>query len=134
MKIMNKYSQQYALLKNITKAGGNMTMKEYVLEYSDGKKGSLKDLSDMELYEFTQLLQARAPMVTQDDFAFDRLNPIRRAIIGVFRGIGKSPDDAKAWALKYGPGKKPLNKYNGQELKGLLIAAQKMAKDYLKSV
>ena len=127
------YSQVFVLLVQINKSGIELTKEEAVSTFTNGRTGSLTELSDFELTDFKKSLQL---MVTQPDRKDDKLDNTRKAIISQFKGIGKTTADAIAWAEKYGVfgNKRRFNDYNGQELYQLLQNAKKMKADTIRSV
>lgn len=131
-----KYSQIFAIIGTINKAGGNVTHKELVKEFTDGRTTSLSDLNQEELELFTKKLSAMAPRQQQVDYSSDPLDATRKAIISQFLSKGSNAAAAKAWAEKYGVNgvKKAFNEYNGQELFILLQNAKKIKAGFVKRV
>jgi hypothetical protein len=133
---MSKYSQIFAIIGTINKAGGNVTYKELVKDFTDGRTTSLSDLSAEEVELFTKKLSAMAPRQQPVDYSSDPLDATRKAIISQFKSIGRTAADAKAWAEKYGVNgvKRDFNDYTGQELFILLQNSKKIKAGFVKKV
>ena len=119
------YRRVFAIIKDINASGVELYYKEAVDVFTGGRTKSLGDLSDFELREFINSLQK---MTVQKPVTVDTVHDKqRKAIISQFKAIGKTTDDAIAWAEKYGVfgEKKKFNDYNGQELHQLIKNAQK---------
>lgn len=112
--------------------GVNLTHKQLALEFSSQRTESLKELTIQELKSLEDRLKAMAPQKKQDE----TLDRTRKAIISQFLSMGRSVQDAKNWAEKYGVKgkKKKFNDYTGQELYLLLQNAKKVKVGIEKSV
>lgn len=131
-----RYSRVFAIIGSINKAGGAVSHKEVVKEFTEGRTASLSDLSDDELRQLEQNLSSMAPKQPKVDYSNDPLDSTRKAIISQFLSIGRTAEHAKAWAEKYGVNgvKKPFNEYTGQELYQLVQNAKKVKQGFIKSV
>lgn len=131
-----KYSQIFAIIGTINKAGGNVTYKELVKEFTDSRTTSLGDLNPEELELFTKKLSAMAPRQQPVDYSSDPLDATRKAIISQLLSKGSNAASAKAWAEKYGVNgvKKAFNDYDGSELFILLQNAKKIKAGFVKKV
>jgi hypothetical protein len=128
----NRYSYFYAAFNTAVKKGCNYSKEELVEGFTEGRTGSLKDLSDGELREIVLQLNGRTstplsnrtstplsnrtstPLSnrTSTGFASTSLSDrsatdvkrdkMRKAIISNFKFIDKTTGDAIAWAEKYG--------------------------------
>lgn len=137
----NKYAKVFAIVSQINKAGGVVTYQELVWNFTEnrasGRTTSLSDLNQWELQEFERSLAAAAPNnLAANDYASDPLDRARKAVIAIFKSVGRSTQDAIAWAEKYGVKgkKKKFNDYNGQELWMLIQNAEKMKSSFILSV
>lgn len=127
---MNRYTKFFAAYNASVKRGNPNTKEETVRQFTNGRTGSLQDLSEWELQELTRNLTALTGNAYQpSDVKADRM---RKSIIAIFKSIGRSVEDAKSWAEKQGVNgiKKPFNKYTTQELFILIKVAEKVRKDY----
>lgn len=133
----NKYGKIFAIIKDINmKAGTSITYQELVYEFTDGETCSLSSLKEWQFKEFERQLMQKSPskkMASQ--YKSDPLDKPRKAIISQFLSIGRSADEAKAWAEKYGVkgNKKAFNDYTGDELWLLVQNAEKVKRDFIKS-
>lgn len=127
---MSKYAAFFAALKASQAAGNPCTKEEVVREFTDGFKESLRELSDIELNELVRRLTALNPQPSALDPKADKM---RKAIIAIFRSMGRTVDNAKAWAEKQGAfkNKRPFNEYSAQELHVLIRLAEKVKSDHL---
>lgn len=133
----NKYARVFAIISQINKAGGAVTDKILVSDFTEGRATSLKDLTDGEFQEFERNLVKMAPnKLDANAYKYDPLDRSRKAIIAQFKSIGRTAEDAIAWAEKYGVKnqKKKFNEYTGQELFVLIKSAEKVKQDFIKSV
>ena len=134
----NKYARVFSIINQINTTGGNVSHKGLVYDFTGGRTENIKELSDAEFREFEDNLINMSPNKKAKlavAYQCDPLDPTRKAIIAIFKSIGRSVDDAKVWAEKYGVFgvKKPFNEYNGQELYQLIRNAEKMKTDFIKS-
>lgn len=134
----HNYSRFYALIKQINANGVAVTKEDIVLEFTSGKTTSLTSLKHWEFQELERRLQqsVNSPnKAAASNYKNDPLDSTRKAIISQFLSIGRSVQDAKDWAEKYGVNgtKKLFNQYTGQELFVLLQNAKKVKADYIKS-
>jgi hypothetical protein len=129
---MSKFSKIFGLINSINRVGGKLDRKEFILSFSQGATDSLNGLSDRELSDMENVLQAMVPKPVFDQQA-DRC---RKAIIAIYRSIGKSTAYAITWAEKNGTGgvKKPFNDYTVAELMKLIRVAERIKADYIKKV
>lgn len=133
----NKYARVFAIISQINKAGGAVTDKILVSDFTDGRATSLKDLTEGEFQEFERNLVKMAPnKLDASVYKYDPLDSARKAVIAQFKSIGRTAEDAIAWAEKYGVKnqKKKFNEYTGQELFVLIKNAEKVKQDFIRSV
>lgn len=124
------YAQFFAILKEANQRGLDMSYQEAVLDFTDGRTSSLKDLAPWELQE----LQRNLRLFSRGDRTpGDKTDTMRKAIIAIFKSIGKDVAAAKAWAEKYGVKgvKRGFNDYTAQELYVLIRNAEKMKRDFI---
>jgi hypothetical protein len=135
----NKYAQFYALVKELNNKGANVTKEDIVSGYTKGKTESLSSLNSDEYKGIIAMLSNFKPKEEKqaiiDTYNADPLNDTRKAIISQFKSIGSDTQAAIDWAENQGVNgvKKKFNEYNGQELYKLLLIAQKVRKDKIKS-
>ncbi len=134
----NIYSPFYAAFTRATTMGCNLTKKELVEEFTEGRTTSLKELSHGELIELIKMVNrlcgnGEIKKRTHDEI---KKNNMRRAIISQFKFIGKTTRDAIVWAEKYGCKgvKRKFNEYTEQELYVLIRNAEQMKEDFLKGL
>lgn len=121
----NKYSSFYTALKRHPQ----LTKEQAVLDFTNGQTDSLKALDHWELQELTRNLN-------NINIKSDKADKMRKAVIAIFRRMGRTVDDAIAWAEKQGVKgqKKPFNDYTTGELYVLIGIAEKVLKDWEKGV
>lgn len=125
---MKNYKQFFGLLKDT-----GMTKEEAVLTFTEGKHDSLRKLSQK---DFQTLCNQLVKLTSTRTFtpADAKADSMRKAIISIFYQMDyKEPiKAAKAWAEKQGVNgeKKKFNDYNRQELKALILRAEKALSDY----
>lgn len=133
----NKYARFFALLKQVKANGLIITKEEAVSVASFGRTDSLSSLSIEELkaaeHYLSQLTKSANKPAPPVGTKKDRM---RKAIIAIFRSIGRTADDAKNWAEKYGVkgAKRAFNDYDEQELYVLIRNAEKVKADTIASV
>ncbi len=130
---MSKFSKIFALISSINKAGGKLDRKDFIRDFSMGKTDSLNVLSDPELKQMENALQAMAPKQVVTDPQADRC---RKAIIAIYKSMGKTTAHAITWAENNGTGgvKKPFNDYTVAELMKLIRVAERIKASYIKKV
>lgn len=126
----NKYSPFFAAFNASVKKGNSNTKEEQIKIFTNGRTSSLKDLTQWELEELTRSLQKIAP--TQNE----KGDKMRKVIIAIFRSMGRTVDEAKAWAEKQGVRgqKKGFNEYTNGELYVLISLAEKVKTDWSSSI
>lgn len=131
--MQNKYSRFFALLKQT-----NQTKEEVISNFTNGRTDSLRGLYLREFQEMErQLIRLSSGNNTPaNNHVNNTGDKQRKAIIAIFKSIGKTTENAKAWAEKYGVKgeKKNFNDYTNQELYILIRNAEKMKADFIKSV
>ena len=136
-----KYSRFYAILSQANAAGLAITKDEAVAEHTGGKTTSLSALSPGELAGLEQSLSSatsasKLGIPAGPPPGGKTCETMRKAIIAIFKSIGRDTAAAKAWAEKYGVfgNKKAFNDYDAQELWQLIRNAEKMKSDHIRSV
>lgn len=132
----NKYARFFAILKDANGKGLNMTYKELIEEHTNGRTNSLGDLSVYELQQLERNLMQFNGNKPQAPAYDQKRDDMRKAVISQFLSIGRTVQDAKDWAEKYGVYgvKRRFNDYTEQELYQLIRNAEKMKQDHIKSV
>jgi hypothetical protein len=127
----------YGLIGAINKANGNdeLTKERLCCDYSIGRTQSLRELTQLEYNALEKWLETNAPGNVKPAIN-QQHDKQRKAIIAIFRSMGKTVDDAKAWAESNGCDgvKKRFNEYNGQELYKLIRAAENIKQSHDKKV
>jgi hypothetical protein len=122
------YSRFFTLLREVNKQGTSYTYKELVSHFTKGRTDSLKSISQNEYNELCNSLEVMLPKYKNDK--------ARKAIIAIFKSIGKTTTEAIVWAENNGVDgqKKKFNDYNGQELVKLIRVAEKIKQHKIKSI
>lgn len=128
----HKYSTIFALIGDINKASGKLNRKEFIRDFTLGATDSLTALSEPELIELERSLRLLAPKPVFDQKA----DKCRKAIIAIYKSMGKSTDFAINWAENNGVAavKKTFNDYTVAELMKLIRVAEKIKAGYIKKV
>jgi hypothetical protein len=89
-----------------------------VFDFTNGKHTSLSSLSYADFQEFERQIIKKSPSAfTSEQYINDKADKLRKAIIAIFKSIGRTTNDAIAWAENYGVHgqKKGFNHYNKSE-------------------
>lgn len=129
---MNKYAGFFAAYNASIKGGNPLSKEEVVLEFTEGRTASLKDLTIAEyeaLVSHLNKLSGFNPVWQEEDQKRDRM---RKSIIAIFKKMGRTTAAAIAWAEKQGVKgvKKPINDYTAAELFVLIRVAEKVFSDW----
>lgn len=133
----NKYARFFALLKQANSNGLILTKEQAVLAATGGVSDSLSSLSMQQLWQAEQYLQGCvAPVPEHNSKNSAKTDAMRKAIISQFKSIGRTTQQAIAWAEKYGVHgkKKSFNDYDEKELIILIRNAEKVKSDWIDSV
>lgn len=130
----NPYTAFFSAYNASQKAGNRSSKEEVVLDFTKGRTASLRDLSQNELKQLVDSLNNLSgfkPKVTND-----KADRMRKAIIAIFKKMGRPTTAAVAWAEKQGVRgiKKPFNEYTTQELHVLIQIAEKVLSDWQKAI
>jgi len=132
----NQYARVFAIINQLNAQGAAVTKEDLVFDFTGGKHCSLSALSFQEFKEFErQIVNISPNKYTSTDYVNDKNDKLRKAIIAIFKSIGRTVDDCKAWAENYGVNgqKKPFNNYNTKELWLLRRNAEKVKRDFIKA-
>ena len=135
--MINQYSTFFAAFNASQKRGNPFTREEIVFDFTGGKTKSLKDLSRAELSELTLYLnRLNGNAAAPNKYANDKADKMRKSIIAIFHNMGRSVQDAIAWAEKQGVRgvKKKFNDYTTGELYVLIGIAEKIKADYATAI
>lgn len=129
------YASFFAVYKRSQELGNPLTRQEVVLEFTGGRTDSLRELKETELKQLVAQMQ-RNNGDTYQPKKDDKADQMRKAIIAIFRSMGRSVSEAKSWSEKQGVRgvKKGFNAYSTQELYVLITIAEKVRADYEKAV
>ncbi len=127
------YKQVYLLVREAQNAGYNSTKEDMVLDFTSQRTNSLRDLTDVEFIVFVKSLKK---MSNSTNVVNDKGDKMRKAIIAIFKSMGKTTQNAIDWAEKNGckGQKKPFNQYTNGDLYILIQNAEKAKKDFIKKV
>ena len=133
----NNYSRFFSLVKQINATGAALTKEDIIEDFTNGRTSSLKALDTREFQELERQLIARVNKTkTASDYKNDPRDAQRKAIISQFKSIGRTANDAIAWAEKYGVNgvKRAFNDYTAQELYILTKNAENVKRDFILSI
>jgi hypothetical protein len=134
---MNQYSGFFKALKKLP----GLSKEEAVYDFTSGRTRSLQKLDYWEVQELTRCLAEIAGKVQvsrqedtkkTDQFpGGEKADKMRKAIIAIFRKMGKTVPDAITWAERQGVKgvKKGFNEYTTGELYVLIGIAEKILGD-----
>jgi len=138
---MSNYSTYFAIEKRMKELGADPNRAELILTYTQGRKNSLKELSDLEYKLFCQWL---SQLVSGKEAEHARqnspANKMRRKVIALFAKMEYVNDDRAdmqridQWCIKYGQFHKRLNDHTAQELIKLTAQVEQVYKSYLVSL
>ncbi len=134
---MSRYRHYFALEKRLQHAGCLIDRSEVVLEITEGRTHSLRELTHP---EYTRLIDKMGQVAGRVHDGAD--NRMRRKVIALFRKMGYENEagtkaDMRAiytWVKKYGKFHKSLNQHSRAELAGLVTQAELMYQSHLKEV
>lgn len=134
---MNKYSGFFKALKKLP----GLSKEEAVYDFTSGRTRSLRKLDHWEVQELTRRLAEIVGKVQvskrDEEKKFDQFpggekaDKMRKAIIAIFRKMGKTVPEAISWAERQGVKgvKKKFNEYTTGELYVLIGIAEKILGD-----
>lgn len=136
---MNRYAAIFKILNRMGRQHDTELRAELCLQVTNGRTDSLKELSDMEVYELTQHLR-RLVVETPKDPSEQSLERMRRKCFSIWHELGfetplGKPDYPRigSWMTKFSYLHKPLNQYKQNELPKLITQLESMLiKDYEK--
>lgn len=141
---MSNFKTYFAIEKKIKAQGFDIEREDIISQFTEGKKSGLSALTPTEYRELIKWLNVRFPSpkpVKTPTPAQAKINLQRRKIISIFRQMGYELPDGKAdmakiytWVEDYGYLKKPLNKYQLNEIPRLVYQAEKVLESFLKSI
>lgn len=136
MKATNKQIQRISVLIRETGLEGQKAA--LCASFSNGRTESRAKLESGEAEELIAYLQRQTgkPAFQPRGPADKTRDKMRKGIIAIFKSIGRTTTDAKAWAEKWGTGgqKKNFNDYTEQELFQLLRNAEKVKNDFIQAI
>lgn len=131
---MNKYSGFFAAYNASVKNGNPTTKEEMLLDFTNDRTSSLKELTDAELEEITKRIKSLSGLTYISNVI--ETNPtgdkMRKSIISIFKKMNCNTKEAIEWAEKQGVKgvKKPFNDYTNGELFVLIRVAEKVLSDW----
>lgn len=131
----NQYAAFFGAFKASQAAGNPLSKEEQIQEFTNGRTGSLKDLSIAELEglvaRLNQMCRFR-PKAQPKGADNPKGDKMRKSIIAIFYQMNRTAADAKQWAEKQGVRgtKKKFNDYTNGELFTLIRVAEKVLSDW----
>lgn len=108
---------------------------ELIATFTDGKKSSLKKLTNTEYNLFLKWLSERFNLTLKKDWQNSPANIMRRKIWVLFVQKMNYTDEAmQEWVVKYGKYHKPLSKHTTAELTILLAQAERVYETFAKAI
>lgn len=118
----------------LAQSGKRQHKKELVFSFTSGRSESSRGMTDQEARDMIAYLEGSVT-------ALDPADRMRKKIISMAREMGwekrvagkriADMDRIKAWVMKYGQFKKPINEYEINELPALVTQFEKVYKDFL---
>lgn len=140
---MSNFKTYFAIEKKIKAQGFDIEREDIISQFTEGKKSGLSTLTPTEYRELIKWMNGRFPSektVKTPTPAQAKINLQRRKIISIFRQMGYE-QNGKAdmariykWVEDYGYLKKPLNKYQLNEIPRLVYQAEKVLESFVKSI
>lgn len=138
---MTNYRTYFEIEKKLNELGANVSRSELIETYTEGRKKSLKELSDLEYKLFCQWLsQTLKSKEVTNARENSPANRMRRKIIALFAKMDYTNEDRadmeriNKWCVKYGQFHKQLNDHSALELTQLTAQVEKVYKSYLLSL
>lgn len=138
---MSNYSTYFAIEKRLKELGAQPDRAELIATFTEGKKSSLKDLSDMQYKMFCNWLSQKLSTKEAENARFNSpANRMRRKVIALFAKMDYTIDDKadmeriNKWCIKYGQFHKQLNDHTAPELIKLTAQVEQVYKSYLLSL
>lgn len=134
---MANYSTYFAIEKKFKRIGVTIERDEMIHDFSNGKKDSLKALSDSEYQDFIRYLN----QFFKSQVNIQSETKQKRKIIALFAQMGYLTDDNKAdmqrinnWCIQYGHLHCNLNGYKGSDLVKLVTQAEEVYNTFIRDV
>lgn len=121
------YRVYFAMEKRLKAQGHHVDRKDLILQFTAGKKDSLKALSAVEYSKFINWLQHDKVEPLQKDWKNSPANKMRRKVYSLF--VSKmcyTPEQLDAWCVKYSHAHKPLQQHSAAELVTLVSQAEQV--------
>ena len=136
------YGQYFALEKKLKASGFDGDRTALVSQFTDGKKTSLRALTDRQYKAFILWLNnyANAPTVGKNknergSWQDTAENRMRRKIYSLFvTKMGYEKEQFYAWVVKYGKFHKALQEHNNNELTALTTQAEQVYKSWVEEI
>ena len=134
---MSSYKSYFAIEKKIKSKGIDIQRDELIYAFTNGKKSSLKALSEWEFKEFLNWLKTRFELSNKSKpWQGTSEDKMRKKLIQLFvHEMGYTIKGLNDWCVKYGKFHKILNKHTLEELTIILsIAKTKVYPNFMKNV
>ncbi|MBN2668768.1 MAG: hypothetical protein JXR60_06020 [Bacteroidales bacterium] len=132
------YKAYFTIEKKLKAQGFVGERADLIEQFTDGKKSSLRELTDRQYKAFIIWLTNQASgnsSNTKEDWQKSPANIMRRKVYSLFiTKMDYSEDEFNAWLLKYGKFHKPLQEHSEHELVQLTSQAEAVYKSWVKEI
>lgn len=133
---MSKYSKYFALEKKLKQSGHFPDRADVISEFTEGKKTSLKDLSNIEYIRLTSWLN-NTLMNEKHTTNWQNTpeNKMRQKLWVIFcKEMRYTQEAYEEWVIKYGRFHRPINDHTKEQLQLVLVQAEEVLKSFTKSI
>lgn len=129
------YSYYFAIEKQLKNIGYDVDRKELIMQFTGGKKDSLRELRPHEYIKFIDYLKTRFNMNFKGVKKRDAIVKMRQKVYVLFvLKMGYSVANYESWMLQYSKFKKPIDAHTEHELTQLVTQAEAVYKSYLREI
>ncbi|HMR84803.1 MAG TPA: hypothetical protein PKE30_16775 [Niabella sp.] len=131
----NKYAAFYGVYNASQKAGNPYSKEEVILNFTNNRTSSLRELDQAELNDLCRNLAALSNKTAHPE-AGSKSDTMRKAIIAIFKSMERTTQEAIKWAEGQGVKgvKKSFNDYTPGELYVLIGIAEKAKTSWMKGI
>lgn len=137
---MSKYKAYFAIEKKLNVVSKHLSREELILQFTDDRKDSLRELTPFEYKEFLKWIETTFKPVS-NDWQNTPENKMRRKIIAIFKEMHYTKADGTAdmqkinmWCIKFSITHKPLNDNTKAQLIQIVSQAENVKKSFIKSL
>ncbi len=132
----NKYKAYFAIEKKLRATGWYGDRAELIESFTNGRKSSLRELTDREYKTFIAFLTTSGKQVAEDTgWQNSPENKMRRKVYSLFvYKMHYTPLEFQKWIVKYGKFHKPLQEHTHDELVELVSQAEKVYQSYINEI